>query len=76
MKFPSVAQPTWLKEAVSQSIRTLQLVADGRMPSVIVGWMVVVACRRLLRCVYGTDEAAVSALTAWLMDEIELGRQL
>jgi hypothetical protein len=66
-----LARPDWLKTALPQEIRKLELMADGRWPQVIQGWGITVACLRLLRCVYGSDVATLHELQRHVIDNME-----
>lgn len=66
-----VAKPEWLAEAVPEAEKLMRLIQAGKVPEVIKGWMVVVMCRRLLRCVYGSDLEATAKLREWVLSEVE-----
>ena len=52
-----VAKPEWMDDALDSSIKSFQLARDGRIPEKIKSWMLVTACLRVLRSVYGDDLA-------------------
>ena len=66
-----VARKDWLKE-VSKGAETLfRLVVEEQIPEQIVGWMIVVKCLHVLRCVYGSDELALQGLRNYLQERKE-----
>lgn len=56
-----VAHPDWLSEACKEAETLFRLVNEGKIPEKILGWMVATKCRRLLRCIYGSDSKALRA---------------
>jgi len=57
-----VKHPEALKHHIPRHVKILTRVLDGKIPEVLIGWMVVTSCRHMLRCVYGTDMQAAIAL--------------
>ena len=57
-----IKHPEWLPHCNIE--RTFRLVREGKCPEVIAGWMLVVALKHPLRCVYGSDLRAAWALLA------------
>lgn len=64
-----VARQDWLDVAVSEHVRTMKLLRASKVPEVLIGSFVVTMCRRLLRCVYGSDLEAACALRKMVIDE-------
>lgn len=64
-----VAHPDWLQQAIKDEVQKLRLIGNGTVPDVLVGRFVVVGCRRLLRCVYGSDLEVAAALRQMVIDQ-------
>jgi len=64
-----VSHPEWLPDAFEAIRRTIALDEQSLLPEKIRGWMLVVPCLRLLRCVFGSDEATVTSLQQWIQKE-------
>jgi hypothetical protein len=60
MKGQKIARPEWMPFITSD--RTLKMAREDRLPKSIAGWMIVLACKHPLRCVYGSDLRAAWAL--------------
>jgi hypothetical protein len=55
-----IKHPDWLRNCTTDE--TLRLAAEEKLPKTIAGWMLVVALKRPLRAVYGSDLRAALAL--------------
>ena len=69
-----VANPDCLPGAFQAIRRTISLDEQKLLPETIRGWMLVVPCLRLLRCIFGSDEATVRALEEWLENACKPGQ--
>jgi hypothetical protein len=65
----TVQEPDWLKLAITDEIRQLNLIQQGKLPDVLLGRFIVTGARRLLRCVYGSDLNAAAALRQMVIDD-------
>lgn len=71
LKDVKIAEPKWFEEAIKVFETHGNMLLKHDLPESIVGWMTVVVCRRMLRCIYGSDLAALEHLAEWLNEEIE-----
>jgi hypothetical protein len=72
---PPVARPEWVKLSVTDVIKSLECIRDGRLPEALHGAFLRTSALRLLRCVYGTDEASVVAVQEHLAVMQEMRRK-
>jgi hypothetical protein len=69
-KSAEVKHPEWLIQAIADQQRSFQLIVDGKLPQCLVATFAINGCRRMLRCVYGSDFTAAIALLRIAKDEI------
>ncbi len=55
-----IKHPEWMSYVNLE--KSLKVYREGKLPCQIVGWMLVVPTRHLLRCIYGSDLRAAFAL--------------
>lgn len=63
-----IAHPEWLQDGIESADRVFELAIAGRLPESIAGWMITVACMRVLRSVYGDDLSTVIALRRCVLE--------
>lgn len=52
---PEVKRPEWLDDGLKSAQHTFQMILDKKIPDGLHGWMLEVACLRVLRAVHGDD---------------------
>lgn len=71
-----IEKPEWLEKAIPDAQRTLRLVADGKVPDVLIGRFIVTTCLHLLRCVYGSDIHTAAAIRRKVLEDVEFWQRL
>jgi hypothetical protein len=71
-----IEQPEWLDKAIPEVLMSLRLIAEGKVPEVLKGRFIVADCKRLLRCVYGSDLDAVLAIRTEVLDDVAFWQEV
>ena len=66
-----VLHPEWLPGAIESTERCFRLYKQGKLPEVLVGWMLVVDCLRILRCIFGDDLSTAISIRKIVLDKIK-----
>ena len=61
----------WLERALPQVIAQLQLIRDGKWPTVLRGWSIIIIALRLLRCIWGSDIATLHGIQQHVISDME-----
>lgn len=64
-----ISRPEWLPRAISQTEKTIRLYRKDLIPETILGWMLVVDCMHILRCVYGDDLSTAIAIRKKVLED-------
>lgn len=70
------AKPQWIEQSVEDVIRSLQLIADKRLPDALVPQFLHVSAMRLLRCVYGSDLDTATGVRDHVMRDEQLRMEI
>ena len=57
-----IKQPDWMDEGLESAIQTFRLARQGKLPSVLKGWMIETSCLRVLRSIHGDDLSTLQHL--------------
>lgn len=71
MNLPKPTNPEWLygeDGALPAASSCFRLAESGILPKELLGWMLVTTCLRVLRAIYGSDQATLIGLTEYIND--------
>lgn len=71
-----IDQPEWLDKAIQSTMLSLRLIQEKKVPEVLKGRFIVTDCKRLLRCIYGSNLDAVVALRTEALEDVAFWQQV
>ncbi len=71
-----MVRPESLQPALRDVLPQLQMIADGRIPAVLVPQFVHTVAMRLLRCVYGSDLATATGVRNYVLQNEQMRNEI
>jgi hypothetical protein len=71
-----IEHPEWLDEAIASVMQSLRLIQAGSVPEVLKGRFLVTDCKRLLRCIYGSELDAIVALRTEALNDVAFWQEV